>query len=569
MNDKIFPRNLTARAAVKIAGNPVTTRLESGVGNCFPGLEFDHRNLDRRFFPGLIFNYGTLPPTLMAVDGADPALGDTVPKDAAKYSGEVRAAFGDLVLGEWRLSSLQQGRRTIDLLALVAVPLAQQPDPALFWRLVRSLTPDPVTIVLIQTVPPPPDSSFSNAPSPPQPPSPPPPAPPATKTLTHYRRRYIDPETGVISAAYLPGELTQSLCSPWMHDFRDCACDYWASNHPDIALGSDEVLLEGDLAAADSDLATRPLDWLRADRNGRVAASTSDTANDALRLRHYQINSAWTSLAFVIDGRENSGVYLPEAETYAQPLAAPADLAKELTGLCGLEHVVMLEYLYAYFSLKSPTAFAGARSDEISFVRHELLGVIVSEMRHLRWANQLLWSLAQAGFVPPQPPALTPGLKVPTRGGERDRQLRPLTRDTLKDFVAVEQPSGKLDGAYARVVSTLRSGYPENLLQLARQIVADGMDHYNRFREIVAVIHQWSVTPGDPTPWLHPVNPATPQQAADALGLYRGILAALATAYQSGDMEDAAAILEARQKMIALNDEAERLATNGLGVPFF
>jgi hypothetical protein len=53
MNQKIFPRNLTARAAVKIAGNPVTTRLESGVGNCFPGLEFDHRNLDRRFFPGL------------------------------------------------------------------------------------------------------------------------------------------------------------------------------------------------------------------------------------------------------------------------------------------------------------------------------------------------------------------------------------------------------------------------------------------------------------------------------------------------------------------------------------
>ena len=30
-----------------VTGNPVTTRLEGGVGNCFPGLEFDHRNLDR------------------------------------------------------------------------------------------------------------------------------------------------------------------------------------------------------------------------------------------------------------------------------------------------------------------------------------------------------------------------------------------------------------------------------------------------------------------------------------------------------------------------------------------
>ena len=58
MTTRVFPRNLTARSAIQIAGNPVTTRLESGVGNCFPGLEFDHRNLDRRFFPGLVINFG-------------------------------------------------------------------------------------------------------------------------------------------------------------------------------------------------------------------------------------------------------------------------------------------------------------------------------------------------------------------------------------------------------------------------------------------------------------------------------------------------------------------------------
>ena len=53
-DDKLHPRNRTARlAAVTAAGNPVITELESGVGNCFPGLEFDARNLDRRFFPYL------------------------------------------------------------------------------------------------------------------------------------------------------------------------------------------------------------------------------------------------------------------------------------------------------------------------------------------------------------------------------------------------------------------------------------------------------------------------------------------------------------------------------------
>src|ERR1700722_20530800 len=54
---KIFPRNPTARAAYQVVGNPDSTRPEDAVGNCYPGLEADLRNLDRRFFPGLVFNF--------------------------------------------------------------------------------------------------------------------------------------------------------------------------------------------------------------------------------------------------------------------------------------------------------------------------------------------------------------------------------------------------------------------------------------------------------------------------------------------------------------------------------
>lgn len=54
---KIFPRNLTARAAHRVVGNPDVTRPEDAVANCYPGLESDNRNLDRRFFPGLVFNF--------------------------------------------------------------------------------------------------------------------------------------------------------------------------------------------------------------------------------------------------------------------------------------------------------------------------------------------------------------------------------------------------------------------------------------------------------------------------------------------------------------------------------
>jgi hypothetical protein len=54
---KILPRNLTAQAARSVVGNPAITRPEDAVGNCYPGLEVDVRNLDRRFFPGLVFEF--------------------------------------------------------------------------------------------------------------------------------------------------------------------------------------------------------------------------------------------------------------------------------------------------------------------------------------------------------------------------------------------------------------------------------------------------------------------------------------------------------------------------------
>jgi hypothetical protein len=30
-----------------------------------------------------------------------------------------------------------------------------------------------------------------------------------------------------------PGELSQSLCSPWQNDYRECGCYYWAASRPD------------------------------------------------------------------------------------------------------------------------------------------------------------------------------------------------------------------------------------------------------------------------------------------------------------------------------------------------
>lgn len=61
---KLLPRNVAALRVGQmpkpddtvrtVVGNSVSTRLESGIGNFYPGLECDLRNLERRFFPFLV-----------------------------------------------------------------------------------------------------------------------------------------------------------------------------------------------------------------------------------------------------------------------------------------------------------------------------------------------------------------------------------------------------------------------------------------------------------------------------------------------------------------------------------
>ena len=59
MSAEFKPRNRTARASV--IGNPASAGLDASVANCFPGLELDVRNLEGRFFPGLVFRVVTAP----------------------------------------------------------------------------------------------------------------------------------------------------------------------------------------------------------------------------------------------------------------------------------------------------------------------------------------------------------------------------------------------------------------------------------------------------------------------------------------------------------------------------
>src|SRR3954470_16181973 len=109
---KLLPRNLAAfrvdqdaaTARPQAAGNPASTLLQSGVGNCFPGLEFDMRNLERRFFPFLEVdtNFAQLFVASVDLQGAtDAAARGTI--SAASLAGYQKLAAG----GQWEITALK------------------------------------------------------------------------------------------------------------------------------------------------------------------------------------------------------------------------------------------------------------------------------------------------------------------------------------------------------------------------------------------------------------------------------------------------------------------------------
>lgn len=555
----IFPANLTARAGFNVPGNPPSTRPESGVGNCYPGLEYDHRNLDRRFFPGLVVAFVTR-------DEADARGGRVVDVDPSEAQpGELRQALQRLLATRpelpWFLAALAQGDRRIDLVDRRGNFL----DGELVWRLVRSLLPGPVTVEVARR--PPADADDDER-----------------VVLEGWRRRYTDADTGVLDAAYQPGELTQSLCSPWTHDFRDCSCTYWASNHPDIVLPPlppGHTPLPGGRPAESRSDEVR-LDWLRDPEFAELhsQALPSQRANRPSQIGYYQINHQWQDLAIVLEGREIGDLYVPpdRERDWAKPFDTAEELWKRVVELASVEHLVALMYLYAYSSVRSPGEAAAYTAKvhrwqflerDVTFTRAELLEIAIGEMQHLRWAHQLLWGLADVTGRVDYVPSLVPATSLRDSEGKARRVvLSRLDPGTLERFVDLERSSAYIDGQYAQVTATLRDPrYPPTLHQIASTIAAQGEEHFLQFTRLQKTLEPY----GRRNPvYLRPLvqgDPADPKVKA-ALDTYVRIAALLTEGYQPGDRHNQRAVATARALMFKLEDAAEALAKRGIGLPF-
>lgn len=202
--------NLYDHLYYQALGNPYSVLPRTAISNCFPGLEYDFRNLWRRAFRGI-----TLSENNNYVIDAE--------NEFAYLVGCRLVAVGKCVT---MVST--SGPQLPD--TIVPLMTHDNPNGVSFMEWSNSLahifkqqgeevtctfTKDPSFVQVVATADELHDETRFRQ---------------VKLTVNHMFR----PNTAEISQEVIqPGELTQGLCSPWQNDYRECACYYWAASRPD------------------------------------------------------------------------------------------------------------------------------------------------------------------------------------------------------------------------------------------------------------------------------------------------------------------------------------------------
>lgn len=556
---KLLPRNVAAyrrgadlkRPPRVVPGNAVSTRLESGVGNCFPGLECDLRNLERRFFPFLevdvLASFAQVRVLSVDVAGVNAAAasGAIDAATAASYRlvAQTMPAAPTTPNAAWMISVLEGtfgplGHRTLTLPLSNDASFGPDREPPDAWTAIRMLTEG--TDVRIEL-------ARANA---------------TPVTLRGRRTRYLD-DNGALADVFLPGELTQSLCSPWTHDFRDCGCFYWASNHPDITLPPDPPANTADIRW------NQRVVWQRRDRTpGQPPAPATVDGPDEQQMAYHEINRDWQRLNFVLEQREQTSPYRQRPGSPTTPFAVTA-LAAQLRYAAGVEIAVMHAYLAAAFSLRDPASVGNSSlADDIAAAHYEIVRVAVGEMRHIRAVRDVL---AASPAVPPFDPPLRIATRVPgLLPTDPPLVLVPsaLRPEVLEIFIQIEGPNVAVDGLYNRILATLELVGNDRSEQSIRRVLTEGEDH----QKVFMAIQEW-LRPHAVSQYLRsPSLTAPPPGHVDHAVLqtrYRAVLEGLHAGYSQTTVAGAPDVNAARDAMIGpLLQACEAVARAGFLVTF-
>jgi len=187
----IEPTNLTAQLHYRAAGNPPSTLPDAAVSNAFPGLEFDFRNIWRRLLEGIELHE---------------ARGFVVSApDHPSLAGQFLLAVGEhSMLMDVRSPGEPDGQTFMEWSNALADVVADNAGQLVACTFTAD-DPDGTQVVELRVRP-----------------------------LFVLSEATQSPTALIDEILAQPGELTQSLCSPWQNDYVECACYYWAASRPDF-----------------------------------------------------------------------------------------------------------------------------------------------------------------------------------------------------------------------------------------------------------------------------------------------------------------------------------------------
>lgn len=266
--------NLVAQLHYRGNGNPYSVLARAAISNCFPGLEYDFRNLWRRVFneivlsendnyvlsmgaPGPDFFSGKRLvaihgyPTMVAGEGPVFPGGANVPLSTADNP-------GGAVFMEW--SNL-----------IAHVIKNAKDDGTIDVQFTADKAPLPVLVTAEDL------KDTTKYPS-------------CNLTVNPY---FLGKNTSAAIPEDLvkPGELTHGLCAPWQNDYRECACYYWAASRPDYVNveAGENGLSKGDM-------------WLSKRRTGQYVP---DNRTDSRLVSYDDLFRDWEGeLQFIINGKD-------------------------------------------------------------------------------------------------------------------------------------------------------------------------------------------------------------------------------------------------------------------------
>lgn len=248
---EIKPKNISAQLEYHGRGNPPGAHPSSSIANCFPGLEFDFRNIWKKLLAGIELHESEI------------IVVNVEPGSEAEQQG---VAVGNILTMIDAFSTVGEvrGPRT------VGAPDELFTATGLEWT-------NAVSEVL-------------------------------SKAGQKVRCRFVT-TSGEIEAelevnklfdgavitenAAAPGVLTQGLCSPWQADYLECGCYYWAASRPDFV----------NVEINDNQTQASGHNWLLKNRQ----PTTPKQYSEENLLTYTDLYRNWEEeLKFIIEGRDET-----------------------------------------------------------------------------------------------------------------------------------------------------------------------------------------------------------------------------------------------------------------------